>query len=169
MPLGVNAILRRAGINVDAKDGIPNLASGAKVNDSVIVTKSDTGSYVTKTVKVALTAATTTAAGGVLKWANPEDVSILVTRVIFDVTTKSTGAATLDVGYNLAGDTSDDTLMDQLDVGTAAGTFDNIENQGAHGVATVKMASGGYIVATASATVAGLVGNAYITYLCLDA
>jgi hypothetical protein len=165
----VNAILRRAGINVDARDGIPDLAAGSKVDGSVIVTKSDAGNYVQKTVKVALTAATDTTVGGVLKWANPETVSIIVGRVIFDVTTKSTGAATLDVGYNAAGDTSADTLMDGLDVGTAAGVFDNIENQGTNGKSTAKMASGGYIVATASATVAGLVGNAYITYICLDA
>lgn len=115
--------------------------------------------------KVALTAATTTAAGGVLKLQNPEGADLIITRIIFDVTTKSTGAATLDVGIDDDGANSNDTLMDGLDVGTAAGTFDNIENQGTNGVSSKKWPSGYYIVATASATVAGLVGYAYIQWV----
>jgi len=116
-------------------------------------------------LKVALTPVTGTAVGGVLKLVNPEGADLIITRVVFDVTTKSTGAATLDVGVDDDGATSNDTLMDGLDVGTAAGTFDNIENQGTNGKAAVSWPAGYFIVATASASVAGLVGNAYIEYI----
>jgi len=118
-----------------------------------------TGAY-----KVALTAATSTAVGGVLNITNPEGVDLIITRVIIHTTTKSTGAATLDIGIDDAGDTSNDTLFDGLDVGTAAGLFDNFENQGTNGVAAKLWPAGYHLVATASATVAGLVGYAYIEY-----
>lgn len=116
-------------------------------------------------LKVALVAATSTAVGGVLKLLNPEGVDLLITRIVLDVTTKSTGAATLDVGVDDDGATSNDTLLDGVDVGTAAGVFDNVKNGGTNGKAAVKWAAGYYIVATASASVAGLVGNAYIEYI----
>lgn len=113
--------------------------------------------------KVALAALD--AAGGVLAWVNPEGASILVTRVVFDVTTKSTGACTIDVGVAADGTTSNDTIMDGLDIGTAAGTFDNIENQGTNGVSAKKMTSTQYITASkASGAAAGTVGYAYIYY-----
>ena len=116
-------------------------------------------------LKVALTAATTTAVGGVLSVENPEGVDLIITRIVVDVTTKSTGVATIDAGVDDAGDTSSDTLLDGLDVNTAAGVFDNIENGGTNGKAAVKWPAGEYLVATASATVAGLVGSAYIEYV----
>lgn len=116
-------------------------------------------------LKVALTPATGTTVGGVLKLQNPEGADLIITRIVFDVTTKSTGAATLDVGVDDDGATSNDTLMDGLDVGTAAGVFDNVKNGGTNGKAAVKWPTGYYIVATASASVAGLVGNAYIEYI----
>lgn len=119
----------------------------------------------TGALKVPLTAATGTTVGGVLKLVNPEGADLLITRVLFDITTKSTGAATLDVGVDDDGATSNDTIMDGLDVGTAAGLFDNIENQGTNGKSAVRWPSGYYLVATASASVAGLVGNAYIEYI----
>lgn len=116
-----------------------------------------------KVVKVALAALDT--AGGVLAWANPEATAILVTRVILDVTTKSTGACTIDVGVAANGTTSNDTIMDALDIGTAAGTFDNVENQGTNGKAALKVAAGSYVTASmASGAAAGTVGFAYIEF-----
>jgi hypothetical protein len=115
-------------------------------------------------LKVALTAATTTAVGGVLKLVNPEGADVIVKRFTLDVTTASTGAATVDAGIDTDGTTSSDTLLDGLDVNAAAGVFDNIDDQGTNGQATVKWPAGEYLVITASATVAGLVGNAYIEY-----
>lgn len=104
-------------------------------------------------------------AGGVLAWANPTGGSILVQRVILDVTTKATGACTLDVGVAANGTTLNDTLLDGVDVGTAAGVFDNIENQGTNGVAAKKVTSSQYVTASkATGAAAGLVGYAYIHY-----
>jgi hypothetical protein len=119
---------------------------------------------VTKIAKIALGVADT--AGGVLAWANPESGSIIITRVVLDVTTKSTGACTLDVGTTAtSAATSSDTLLDGVDVGTAIGTFDNVENQGTNGVAVAKLATGKWVTASkASGAAAGLVGYAYIEY-----
>ena len=68
----------------------------------------------------ALTAVTGTTAGGVLSWANPTGETIFVEDLIIDVTTKSTSAATCDIGVAANGTTSSDTIYDALDVGTAA-------------------------------------------------
>ena len=115
--------------------------------------------------KVALTAATDTTAGGVLSLANPEGVDLIVTRLVLDITTEATGAATVDGGIAANGTTSSDTLIDGADVGTAAGVFDNIENGGTNGKAAARWDSDEYLTITASATLAGLVGNAYIEYI----
>lgn len=114
--------------------------------------------------KVALAALET--AGGVLALENPEGEDLIVTRVILDITTKSTGASTVDVGIAADEETSADNLMDGLDVGTAAGVFDNIENQGTNGKATVKWSASQVLtISKASGNVAGLVGNAYVQYV----
>jgi hypothetical protein len=115
--------------------------------------------------KVALTAATSTAVGGVLKLRNELGGDLIVKRLILDITTKSTGAATVDAGVHADGTASSDNLIDGLDVNAAAGVFDNLKNPGTNGKAAVKWKAGEYIVITASATVAGLVGNAYIEWV----
>lgn len=125
------------------------------------------GSSVTglvKVEKVALAALDT--AGGVLAWANPEPTAIAITRVILDVTTKSTGACTLDIGMAADGTTSADNLMDGLDVGTAAGLFGNLGNPGTNGKTSQRCAAGAFVTASkASGAAAGLVGSAYIQYV----
>jgi hypothetical protein len=117
-----------------------------------------------KVAKVALTALDT--GGGVLAWANPETGSILISRIVIDVTTKSTGACTLDIGSTAtSAATSANNLLTGVDVGTAIGVFDNITNKGASGVSVVKLASGKWVTASkASGAAAGLVGFAYIHY-----
>ena len=106
------------------------------------------------------------AAGGVLSLANPEAASLFVTRIVLDVTTKSTAACTVDAGIAANGTTSADNLIDGLDVGTAAGVFDNIEDGGTNGKATKKWTSGQYLtISKASGAAAGLVGSAYIEYV----
>lgn len=123
-----------------------------------------TTNRVSKIAKVALGVADT--GGGVLSWANPETGSIIITRVVLDVTTKSTGACTLDVGTTAASATTVvDTLLDGVDVGTAIGTFDNIEDQGTNGTSRQKLATGKWVTASkASGAAAGLAGYAYIEY-----
>lgn len=112
----------------------------------------------------ALTAAGTNAVGGVLKLANPEGVALIVTRLILDITTASTGAATVDAGIAADATTGSDTLIDGLSVATA-GVYDNVENQGTNGKAAVKWPTTGYLQITASADTAGMVGYAYIEYI----
>lgn len=114
--------------------------------------------------KTALTAVTSNTAGGALSLANPEGVDLIITRLILDITTPSSGAATVDAGIAANGTTSSDTLIDGKSV-AAAGIFDNIEDQGTNGKSAVKWGASEYLTITASATLAGLVGNAYIDYI----
>ena len=113
-----------------------------------------------------LTAATTTAVGGVIKLLNPEGVDLIIPSGGFgiSVTTVSTGAATLDIGIDDGGDVSNDTLLDGLNVNAATGVFDNGVDGGDHGGA-VRWPAGYYLVATASATTAGMVGIYWVNYL----
>jgi hypothetical protein len=113
-----------------------------------------------------LTAATTTAVGGVIKLLNPEGVDLIIPSGGFgiSVTTVSTGAATLDIGIDDGGDVSNDTLLDGLDVNAATGVFDNGVDGGDNGGA-VRWPAGYYLVATASATTAGMVGIYWVNYL----
>lgn len=113
-----------------------------------------------------LTAATTTAVGGVIKLLNPEGVDLIIPSGGFgiSVTTVSTGAATLDIGIDDDGATSNDTLLDGIDVNAATGVFDNGVDGGNNGGA-VRWPAGYYLVATASATTAGMVGIYWVNYL----
>lgn len=114
--------------------------------------------------KAALTAVTSTAAGGVLSLANPEGVDLIVKRLILDITTPSDGAATVDAGIAANGTTSSDNLIDGQSVAAAA-VLDNVEDGGTNGQAVIKWGASQYLTITASATLAGLVGNAYIEWV----
>lgn len=114
--------------------------------------------------RAALTAATTTTGGAVLSVANPEGVKLLITRFILHITTASDGAATVDAGVAANGTTSSDTLIDGKSVATA-GAFDNITDKGSSGLPLREWGASQYVTVTASATLAGLVGYAYIEYL----
>jgi hypothetical protein len=118
--------------------------------------------------RVALGVADT--AGGVFAWQNPEEAAIIVLRCALDVTTRADAACTLDVGPAASGTTSNALLLQALDVRTAAGVFDNIEDQGGTGKSTAKLAANGgatdWVTASkASGAAAGIVGFAYIYYL----
>lgn len=118
----------------------------------------------TKVARVALAAVDS--GGGVFSWANPEAAAVLVTRVILDVTTQTSGACTLDVGMTATnGTTSADNLIDGLSLATA-GLFDNIEDQGTNGTSRQKVATGKWVTGSvASGASSGLVGYAYIHYI----
>jgi hypothetical protein len=126
---------------------------------------SNTSSRGTTVARVALAALDT--GGGVLAWANPETTAIIITRVVVDVTTKTTGACTVDVGTTAtSATTSSDTLLDGLDVGTATGTFDNITEKGTNGKSRQRLAAGKWVTGSmASGAAAGLVGWAFISYM----
>ena len=105
-------------------------------------------------------------AGAVFNWMNIENGSIIIDRVIIDVTTAATGACTLDIGTtDTSAATSSDTLIDGVDVNAATGTFDNIEDGGTNGKSTKKLSTVKWITASkASGATAGLVGKWYVHY-----
>lgn len=112
--------------------------------------------------KVALSASD--AAGGVAAIANPEGVEVIVTRVVIDVNTQSTGACTVDAGIAANATTLADTLIDGLSV-AAAGTFDNISDAGTNGKARAAWGASQFLtISKASGAAAGLAGNVYIEY-----
>lgn len=111
-----------------------------------------------------LTAATVTTAGAVLSVANPEEADVIVTGVYLDVTTASSGAATVDAGVAADGTTSADNLIDAGSVAAIA-VVSNRDNAGTNGKQAVKWASDEFLTITASATTAGMVGTAYVTYI----
>lgn len=102
---------------------------------------------------------------GVQSWANPEGVSIVITRALLDVTTPSSGACTLDIGTTAtSATTTSDNLIDGLSV-AAAGLFSNLKNPGTNGKADQKLASGKWVTSTSSSGDAtGLVATLYIHY-----
>jgi hypothetical protein len=123
-----------------------------------------TGRGVAKMYKVALADADT--AGGVLSLANPEGVALIVTGLVLDVTTAATGACTLDAGIAANGTTSNDTLIDGVDVNTAVITADNIKNAGTNGASARRWGATEYLtVSKASGAAAGLAGYAYVDYV----
>ena len=106
-----------------------------------------------------LTAATKTDVGAVLSLKNVYGVDLIITEMYLDVTTKATSAATLDIGVDDGGDVSNATLFDGVDVATAAGLFNTSKHAGTDGKHAVVWKKDEFVVASASATVAGLVGK----------
>jgi len=141
-------------------NGVDLSATAAELN---LVKNAD---RVVKVAKVALAAVNT--AGGVFAWANDEGASIIVQRVILDVTTKATGACSLDVGTTATNATTlSNNLIDGVDVNAAAGVFDNLDNAGTDGKSKQKLAAGKWVTGSvvSGGASAGLVGFAYIEYV----
>jgi hypothetical protein len=107
------------------------------------------------------------AVAGVLSLANPEGVDLLIPAggFVLDVTTKTTGACTLDAGIDTDGTGTADTLIDGVDVNAAVGVFDNGADKGTNGGAMKWGASEYITVSKKTGASAGLVGNAYINYI----
>lgn len=146
-------------------------ATGAELNTLSGITSTttelnhlDNADRLKKTIKVALAASD--AAAGVFSWQNTEEAAdIIVTDVIIDLTTASSGACTVNVGQASSAAASDN-LIDGLDVNAAAGVFDSVTEAGTNGKTAVKVADDEYVTASvATGASAGLAGNAYITYI----
>ena len=118
----------------------------------------------TKVAKVALAAVRT--AGGVLSWTNPEAGSIIITRILLDVTTASTGASTINAGTTATtSTTSSDNFIDGASAATIA-VLGNLGNAGVNGKTVQKLATGKWItVSEDTGDVTGLAGFAYIHYV----
>lgn len=103
----------------------------------------------------------------VVNWQNPEAVSIIITRVIVDVTTVSTGAGKLDIGSTAtSATTASDNLIDGIDVNAATGLLGQADGDGVtNSKFQQKLAAGKWVTfKEISGDVTGLVANAYITY-----
>lgn len=137
-------------------------ATTAELNKSTLLASADRA---VKVKRVALAAVDT--AGGVFSWQNPESSAIIVERICLDVTTKATGACTVDIGTTAtSAATLSDNLIDGVDVGTAAGLFNNIDDKGTNGKTRQRLASGKWVTGSvASGASAGIVGYVYIHYI----
>lgn len=104
--------------------------------------------------------------GGVFSWQVPANTDVLITRVELDVTTQSSGACTVDVGYTATGaTTSADNLIDGISVATA-GLYSNLKNAGTNGKADQRGVAAKFVNGSvASGASSGLVGFAYIHYV----
>lgn len=105
--------------------------------------------------KVALTAATTTAAGGVVSVANPLGVDLIIVNSYLNITTAATTSTnTIDLGVAANGTTTSDTLIDgtttTAGIKTASGT---------NGAVPRTWSTTQYVTGTASATLVGMVGT----------
>lgn len=108
-----------------------------------------------------------TTAGGLFAW-RPEDQSRAhyVNGLVMDVTTKSTGAATVDIGVASASTTLSDTLIDGVDVGTATIVANSEKHAGTNGMGKVKLPAGSYVTGSmASGDTAGMVATVAIEYI----
>jgi hypothetical protein len=102
-------------------------------------------------------------AGGVFAWSPGQQ--IIVTRAVLHVKTVATAACTLSIGVAANATTLNDTLMEGVDVHTAAGIFDNLANPGTDGLDRVLVGATQYITGSvASGASAGLVGYVYLHY-----
>lgn len=98
-------------------------------------------------------------------WANPEAVSIVITRTTLHIATQSTGASTLDIGTTASSaTTSSDTLIDGVSAATA-GVFDNLNDAGSNGKSRQTLAAAKWVtVAEASGDVTALAATLRIEY-----
>lgn len=147
------------GINSTAADHMSSVAGGYAYAQH----GTDSSSRVWRGQNVSRVAlGTADTAGGVLAWANPAGASIIVTNVVLNITTATSGACTLDVGIAANGTTSNDTFIDGVNA-NATGAKDTIKDAGTNGVACQQLTSSQYITASkATGSAAGMVGFAYI-------
>lgn len=119
-------------------------------------------------IKVAAKALSgTTIHAAVDNWQNPESGSIVITKVVVDVTTVATGAAKLDIGTTATNaTTASDNLIDGIDVNAATGLLGVGDGDGTNGKQQQKLAAGKWVTfKEISGDVTGLVGVCYIQYI----
>lgn len=157
---------------------MPNFRDALKMNDVEIISTAGAvkpGGVAMSAVadlnrgalkKVTGALAAVDSAGGVFAWANPETGYILIHHVVLNVTTKTTGACTVDVGTTAVNaTTSSDTFIDGKDINAATGIFTNDESAGTNGKPVKRLAAGKWVTASvASGASAGLVGTYEIYY-----
>ena len=160
------ALALGANKNVDML-AVADLKLGADAGTSVTVTAAeinllDGTDRIVKVEVVALAAVDD--AGGVFAWS--PGAAALIKDVYIDLTTKATGACTIDVGIANNGTTLSNTLIDGLDINAATGLFNSHQNGGANGLPYRRCGATQYVTGSvASGASAGIVGSAYIEYI----
>lgn len=142
-----------AAVYVDAND--PAVKRSFYKNLGSYIIEGAGGATIVRVVKVPLTATTATTGGAVASWANVEAQDIIISRIVIDVVTQSTGAANVAVGVAANGTTSATTFFAAQAVG-AAGVFSN--------ATAAKATTSQFVTVTGSADTTGLVGSLYIYY-----
>ena len=150
-------------------DNVPVTTTAAELNilDGATTTTAEINRAVKK-VTGALAAVDT--GGGIFSWQNPEVGAILVQHLVLNVTTKTTGACSIDAGTTATNaTTSSDTLIDGKDINAATGIFTNDESAGTNGKPFKRLASGKWVTGSmvAGGATAGLVGTYEIYYTTL--
>lgn len=115
--------------------------------------------------RTAIAGVAATTGGAIAAIENPEGVDLIITRAVLNRTTKSTGAAAVDIGVAADGTTSAQNLLDAVAAGATAGVEDNIENPGSAGKAVALWGASEYVTVTGDATSVGLVGTLTIEYI----
>lgn len=106
------------------------------------------------------------AAAGVFQLTNSSGGNLIITRVLIYVTTVASGTCTLDIGQGSGASTSYDNLLDGLDVRSATGIFDNIDDKGTNGEPRQIWTNGQYINASMkTGATSGLVGFYAVHYV----
>lgn len=144
-----------------AAAGSSLIARGTPMACDISTNRVIPGGFVTGTL-----AGTGVAAGDLFNWANPSAGAIIVTDLIVNRTTKSTGASTSDFGVAATAATSSDTLIDGLNTGaTEANGENNHQNGGTNGKDANYMAAGTFITGSeASGDTTGLVGTVQVFF-----
>ncbi len=124
-----------------------------------------TGAYVHLTVKP-LAGVVSTSGGGLLAYIPNEGNPVIVLHTVLYVITKSTGAATLNIGIAADGVTSANNLITACDIGTnSAVVFDNITDVGASGKSRQLMTGTQQLTVTGTADSTGFVGLLFISFV----
>ena len=164
-PVAVNGPLTVSG-TANITGAITNTGSvlTTPVIDGVTMSAANDRQIITEVVALSGTALH---AANLTLWTAPAKAYIL--RVLLEITTVSTGASTIDIGYTATtATTSSDTLLDGIDGNAATGLFDSMNaalDSGANAKAQLA-ASGKWITADeASGDTTGLVGQVVIQYI----
>jgi hypothetical protein len=142
-------------LNLSTLVGIVNALGGEPITSN---------NRIEKIAVVDLTANPDDSDGGVLAWANPEGVPIVVTRLLVNISDASGGAGTINFGVAADATTASDTLIDGTDA-EVAGFVCNIKNAGTNGKSAATMSATQFLTGTASAPLTTFAGTAYIHYV----
>ncbi|MCR4375913.1 MAG: hypothetical protein NUW22_13800 [Acidobacteria bacterium] len=114
---------------------------------------------------VAIAGVAATTGGAIASIANPEGVALVITRAVLSRTTKSTGAAAVNIGVGTGATTSYDNLIDGVAAGAAEGAEDNVTDIGSNGKSRQPWPAASFVTVTGESSTAGLVGTLYLEYV----